>query len=206
MRTVITMNYESLDKIESKKEIEELNSIKYKGLNHPLCLTRLHGITHALVYGSQRMEDYTKQHKCMFDKYISQNIKLYHDKTYQYHIKRSKYVMKFSREFVRKSDDYNSRKNKMSKYLFKVRLYTKLIEIVQQHCLDEIMITKHALLLKIDTYYNAGNLFLDKDITYDPNMFDESIERFKHLMMSDEESINNKLMKVYEGVDEENLN
>ena len=49
-------------------------------------------------------------------------------------------------------------------------------------------------------------LFLDKDITYDPNMFDESIERFKHLMMSDEESINNKLMKVYEGVDEENLN
>ena len=25
-------------------------------------------------------------------------------------------------------------------------------------------------------------------------------------MMSDEESINNKLMKVYEGVDEENLN
>ena len=83
------MKYESLDKIESKKEIEELNSIKYKGLNHPLCLTRLHGITHALVYGSQRMEDYTKQHKCMFDKYISQNIKLYHDKTYQYHIKRS---------------------------------------------------------------------------------------------------------------------
>ena len=57
----------------------------------------------------------------------------------------------------------------------------------------------------MDTYYNAGNLFLDKDITY-PNMFDESIERFKHLMMSDEESINNKLMKVYEGVDEENLN
>ena len=44
MRTVITMNYESLDKIESKKEIEELNSIKYKGLNHPLCLTRLHGM------------------------------------------------------------------------------------------------------------------------------------------------------------------
>ena len=83
-------------------------------------MTRLHGITHALVYGSQRMEDYTKQHKCMFDKYISQNIKLYHDKTYQYHIKRSKYIMKFSREFVRKSDDYNSRKNKMSKYLFKV--------------------------------------------------------------------------------------
>lgn len=68
------------------------------------------------------------------------------------------------------------------------------------------MITKHALLLKIDTYYNAGNLFLGKHITYDPNMFDESIERFKHLMMSDEESINNKLMKVYEGVDEENLN
>ena len=28
------MKYESLDKIESKKEIEELNSIKYKGLNH----------------------------------------------------------------------------------------------------------------------------------------------------------------------------
>ena len=68
------------------------------------------------------------------------------------------------------------------------------------------MITKHALLLKIDTYYNADNLFLGKHITYDPNMFDEFIERFKHLMMSDEESINNKLMKVYEGVDEENLN
>ena len=68
------------------------------------------------------------------------------------------------------------------------------------------MITKHALLLKIDTYHNAGNLFLGKDVIYDPNMFDESIERFKHLMMSDEESINNKLMKVYEGVDEENLN
>ena len=47
---------------------------------------------------------------------------------------------------------------------------------------------------------------MGKHITYDPNMFDESIERFKHLMMSDEESINNKLMKVYEGVDEENLN
>ena len=47
---------------------------------------------------------------------------------------------------------------------------------------------------------------MDKEITYDPDMFDESIERFKHLMMSDEESINNKLMKVYEGVDEENLN
>ena len=199
------MKYETLDKVESKKEIEELNCIKYKGLNHPLCLIRLHGITHALVYGSQRMEDYTKQHKCMFDKYISQNIKLYHDKTYQYHIKRSKYVMKFSREFARKGDS-DSKRIKMSKYLFKVRLYTKLIEIVQQHCLDEIMITKHALLLKIDTYYNASNLFLDINVTYDPNMFDESIERFKHLMMSDEESINNKLMKVYEGVDEENLN
>ena len=141
----------------------------------------------------------------MFDKYISQNIKLYHDKTYQYHIKRSKYVMKLSREFARKGDN-DSKRIKMSKYLFKVRLYTKLIEIVQQHCLDEIMITKHALLLKIDTYHNAGNLFSDKDIIYDPNMFDESIERFKHLMMTDEESINNKLMKVYEGVDEENLN
>ena len=100
------MKYESLDKVESKKEMEELNSIKYKGLNHPLFLTRLHGITHAYFYGPLRMEDYSKQHKCMFDKYISQNIKLYHDKTYQYHIKRSKYVMKFSREFVRKSDDY----------------------------------------------------------------------------------------------------
>ena len=199
------MKYETLDKVESKKEMEELNSIKYKGLNHPLFLTRLHGITHAYFYGPLRMEDYSKQHKCMFDKYISQNIKLYHDKTYQYHIKRSKYVMKFSREFARKGDS-DSKRIKMSKYLFKVRLYTKLIEIVQQHCLDEIMITKHALLLKIDTYHNAGNLFSDKDIIYDPNMFDESIERFKHLMMSDEESINNKLMKVYEGVDEENLN
>ena len=195
------MKYESLDKIESKKEMEELNSIKYKGLNHPLFLTRLHGITHALFYGPLRMEDYSKEHKCMFDKYISQNIKLYHDKTYQYHIKRCKYVMKLSREFARKGDS-DSKRIKMSKYLFKVRLYTKLIEIVQQHCLDEIMITKHALLLKIDTYYNAGNLFLDNNIAYDPNMFDESIERFKHLMMSDEESINNKLMKVYEGVDE----
>ena len=39
MRTVITMKYESLDKIESKKEIEELNSIKYKGLNHPMAST-----------------------------------------------------------------------------------------------------------------------------------------------------------------------
>ena len=29
------MKYESLDKVESKKEMEELNSIKYKGLNHP---------------------------------------------------------------------------------------------------------------------------------------------------------------------------
>lgn len=199
------MKYETLGKVESKKEIEELNSIKYKGLNHPLFLTRLHGITHALVYGSLRMVDYSKQHKCMFDKYISQNIKLYHDKTYQYHIKRSKYVMKLSREFAGKGDN-DSKRIKMSKYLFKVRLYTKLIEIVQQHCLDEIMITKHALLLKIDTYHNAGNLFSDKDIIYDPNMFDESIERFKHLMMTDEESINNKLMKVYEGVDEENLN
>lgn len=199
------MKYETLGKVESKKEIEELNSIKYKGLNHPLFLTRLHAITHALVCGSQRMVDYSKQHKCMFDKYISQNIKLYHDKTYQYHIKRSKYVMKLSREFARKGDD-DSKRIKMSKYLFKVRLYTKLIEIVQQHCLDEIMITKHALLLKIDTYHNAGNLFSNKDIIYDPNMFDESIERFKHLMMTDEESINNKLMKVYEGVDEENLN
>lgn len=84
------MKCETLDKMESKKEIEKLNSIKYKGLNHPLCLTRLHGITHVLIYGPLRMEDYTKQHKCMFDKYISQNIKLYHDKTYQYHIKRSK--------------------------------------------------------------------------------------------------------------------
>ena len=198
------MKYEPLDKMESRKEIEELNSIKYKGLNHPLFLTRLHGITHAL-YGPLRMEDYSKQHKCMFDKYISQNIKLYHDKTYQYHIKRSKYVMKLSCEFARKSDD-DSKRIKMAKYLFKVRLYTKLIEIVQQQCLDKIMITKHALLLKIDTYHNAGNLFLGKDVIYDPNMFDESIERFKHLMMSDEESINNKLMKVYEGVDEENLN
>lgn len=30
------MKYETLDKMESKKEIEELNSIKYKGLNHPM--------------------------------------------------------------------------------------------------------------------------------------------------------------------------
>lgn len=33
-----------------------------------------------------------------------------------------------------------------------------------------------------------------------------SISGILNLMMSDEESINNKLMKVYEGVDEENLN
>ena len=65
------MKYETLDKMESKKEIEEFSSIKYKGLNHPLFLTRLHGITHALVYGSQRMEDYKKQHKCMFEASIN---------------------------------------------------------------------------------------------------------------------------------------
>ena len=203
------MIYESLkvmDKYKLKSEetkMEVMKSIKFKGLNHPLFITYLHGTINALFYESVKVEDYSNQQKYLFDKYIAENIKLYHDKTYEYYIKRDKYLTTLSRQLSRYWNVTQSRQKKISKCLSKINLYSDLIDVVRQQCYDEILITKHVVLLKIDIYCRAVNEYLRKELTYDKDMFDECIEYFKDQTIDNSSDFVEQLATLFPELKEE---
>lgn len=209
MTEVITMMHESLkvmDNYKLKREetkMEAVKSIKFKGLNHPLFITYLHGTINAFFDDSVRVENYSNHQKNLFDKYIAENIKLYHDKTYEYYIKRDKYLMTLSRQLSRDWNVTHSRQKKISKCLSKIDLYSDLIEVVRQQCYDEILITKHAVLLKIDVYCRAINECLGKELTYDKDMFDESIEYFKNQTIDNSRDVGEQLATLFPELKEE---
>ena len=209
MMEVITMIYESLKVMDNYKlkseetKMEVMKSIKFKGLNHPLFITYLHGTINALFYESVKVEDYSNQQKYLFDKYIAENIKLYHDKTYEYYIKRDKYLTTLSRQLSRYWNVTQSRQKKISKCLSKINLYSDLIDVVRQQCYDEILITKHVVLLKIDIYCRAVNEYLRKELTYDKDMFDECIEYFKDQTIDNSSDFVEQLATLFPELKEE---
>lgn len=191
-------------KLKSKEtKMEVMKSIKFKGLNHPLFITYLHGTINALFYESVKVEDYSNQQKYLFDKYIAENIKLYHDKTYEYYIKRDKYLTTLSRQLSRYWNVTQSRQKKISKCLSKINLYSDLIDVVRQQCYDEILITKHVVLLKIDIYCRAVNEYLRKELTYDKDMFDECIEYFKNQTIDNSSDFVEQLATLFPKLKEE---
>ena len=203
------MIYESLkvmDNYKLKREetkMEVMKSIQFKGLNHPLFITYLHGTINALFYESVKVEDYSNHQKYLFDKYIAENIKLYHDKTYEYYIKRDKYLTTLSRQLSRDWNVTQSRQKKISKCLSKINLYSDLIDVVRQQCYDEILITKHVVLLKIDVYCRAVNEYLRKELTYDKYMFDECIEYFKDQTIDNSSDFTEQLATLFPELKEE---
>lgn len=209
MTEVITMIYESLKVMDNYKlkseetKMEVMKSIKFKGLNHPLFITYLHGTINALFYESVKVEDYSNHQKYLFDKYIAENIKLYHDKTYEYYIKRDKYLTTLSRQLSRYWNVTQSRQKKISKCLSKINLYSDLIDVVRQQCYDEILITKHVVLLKIDVYCRAVNEYLRKELTYDKDMFDECIEYFKDQTIDNSSDFVEQLATLFPELKEE---
>ena len=209
MTEVITMIYESLKVMDNYKlkseetKMEVMKSIKFKGLNHPLFITYLHGTINALFYESVKVEDYSNHQKYLFDKYIAENIKLYHDKTYEYYIKRDKYLTTLSRQLTRDWNVTQSRQKKISKCLSKINLYSDLIDVVRQQCYDEILITKHVVLLKIDVYCRAVNEYLRKELTYDKDMFDECIEYFKDQTIDNSSDFAEQLATLFPELKEE---
>lgn len=74
---------------------------------------------------------------------------------------------------------------------------------MRQQCYDEILITKHVVLLKIDVYCRAVSEYLRKELTYDKDMFDECIEYFKDQTIDNSSDFAEQLATLFPELKEE---